>query len=187
MQHIPKELILNALEGDISAFEKIYRATSGFVYSTALRITRNHADAEEVTQEVFIKVYKNLKRFRFRASFTTWLYRIAVNTALNVYRKTSRQRQRRADYDTAIQTKGIPDPRETIFDRADAQNRIESLLSTLKPEQRACIILRELEGLSYREIAKVLKININTVRSRLKRARQALLSAAPKEVVANEV
>ena len=74
MQDIPKDVLIKAAEGDIKAFEHIYRVTSGFVYSVAFRITQNTQEAEEVTQDVFLKIHKNLKNFRFRASFKTWIY-----------------------------------------------------------------------------------------------------------------
>ena len=175
MKDIPKDTLIKASRGDMRAFEDIYRQSSGFVYSVALRVTRNRDDAQEVTQDVFIKIYKKLKSFRFQASFKTWLYRVTANTAINSYRKRARQMARSGDFDTAIKTEGVYGAVESEVDQKDSQEQVDKLLKELNPDQRTCVVLRELEGLSYREIAKALRLNINTVRSRLKRARQALM------------
>ncbi len=180
MKDIPKDTLIKASNGDREAFEAIYRAVSGFVYSLALRVTRNHADAQEVTQDVFIKIHRSLKSFGFRASFKTWVYRITTNTAINSYRKRIRQMSRQSDFDTAIKTEGVEPTVEQTVDTKNSQEQLMHLLGELNPDQRSCIVLREIEGLSYKEISKTLRININTVRSRLKRARQALMSRAKK-------
>ena len=162
--------------GDRDAFETIYRASSGFVYSIACRITGNVHSAQDVTQEVFLKVYKNLNRFRFRSSFKTWIYRITVNSALNSCRRISKRLSKEVEYNDALNVTDSRDsPRETV-ERGDNEELLKSMLSVLNPDQRACIVLRGIDGLSYREIAEVLNVNINTVRSRIKRAREILLA-----------
>ncbi|MFA5099420.1 MAG: RNA polymerase sigma factor [Candidatus Omnitrophota bacterium] len=180
MEDISRDLIEQAQAGNIEAFERIYRASSGFVYSVALRITNSRPEAQEVTQDVFIKIYHNLGNFEFRSSFKTWAYRITVNTALNACKKISKEANRRQDFDGGIDTQiaGVDARKETVEqdDREQAQAKLDVLLRSLNPDQRACIVLREIEGLSYEEIARTLRININTVRSRLKRARLALMA-----------
>jgi RNA polymerase sigma-70 factor (ECF subfamily) len=182
MEDVSRDILIQASEGNMEAFEKIYKATSGFVYNVALRITASSQDAQEVTQDVFMKIYNNLKNFQFRSSFKTWIYRITVNTALNVHKRASREMNRRDDFDKVADTQASSDDTaEEIIQREEsraAKERLKSLLNVLNPQQRACIVLREIEGLSYQELSKALKININTVRSRLKRARQALLAYA---------
>ena len=178
MNDIALDVLKSAAEGNIDAFERIYRATSGFVYNVALRITRNNADAQEATQDVFMKIYRNLKGFQFRSTFKTWVYRITINTAINQYRKSNREEKGRVDYDNIVES--LPDTRvarEGII-QSDNEVKLNALLDKLSPEYKACLILREIEGLSYQEIAGTLKIPVNTVRSRLKRARQALLVEA---------
>jgi RNA polymerase sigma-70 factor, ECF subfamily len=179
MEDIPRDIIEQAQAGNMDAFERIYRASAGLVYSVALRIVNNKADAQEVTQDVFIKIYHNLKDFEFRSSFKTWAYRITVNTALNACKKISKEADRMQDFDSVIDTQiaSVDAKKEMIQqeERTQAKAKIESLLTMLNPDQRACIVLREIEGLSYDEISKALRININTVRSRLKRARLALI------------
>ncbi len=175
MEDISKNIIDRAGRGDAQAFEMMYKATSDFIYTIALRITNNHDNAEDVTQEVFIKVYKNLKKFRFHSSLKTWIYRIALNTAINACRKESKKIERMGE--NTIDMNQYPAQEKKIDKNKKAnEKRIASLLKILNPDQRACIVLREIEGLNYKEISEVLKVNINTVRSRLKRAREALLA-----------
>jgi len=187
MIDIPASLITGAIQGDSAAFEEVYRLTSSFVYGVALRILANSGDAEEVTQEVFVKIHRSLKDFGFKSSFKTWLYRITTNMAINAYHKRARERGRRADYDEALDI-ASSDPRvEQGIAGAETEETLHSLLNKLTAEHRAVLVLRELEDLSYGEMAKVLNININTVRTRLKRAREALMAHAKKGVVHHEV
>jgi len=186
MQDLSRELITQAGGGDMMAFREIYQRASGFVYTLALRVTNRKHDAEEVTQDVFLKLYKNLRAFKFEASFKTWLYRIAVNTALNHIKKKGR-----------VMFHEIEQENENIFSApADAGRALEAeeserklrfFLDQLNPDQRVCVVLREIEGLDYQAIAQNLGININTVRSRLKRGREALMTLAKKEVRGHEV
>jgi len=182
MEDIPRDIIEKAAKGEMEAFEAIYKAASGFVYRTALRIVNNSSDAQEVTQDIFMKIYDNLKYFEFRSNLKTWVYRITVNTAINAYRRNLREKNRRQDFDSVIETEGHSPELIQAAERSDAEKQITSLLNMLTPEHKAVIILREIEGLSYEDIAQSLKININTVRSRLKRAREALLELSKKAV-----
>ncbi len=185
------DIALNTLEraskGDIDAFGQLYKAASSFVYNVALKITRNSADAEEVTQDVFMKIYHNLNNFQFRSTFKTWVYRITVNTAINCYRKSAREGKDRVDYDSVIES--FPGGNSTLKNiaQSDKEARLNALLELLSPEHKACLVLREIEGLSYQEIAVALRIPVNTVRSRLQRARQALLEEARKGLVQDAV
>jgi RNA polymerase sigma-70 factor (ECF subfamily) len=181
MHYISDELVIKAAAGEISAFEDIYRATSGFVYNIALRVTNNRSDADEVTQDVFLKAYDKIGSFEFRSSFKTWIYRIAVNTAINYCKRQDRTERRSVEYNPAIHDVAAPDKSDEVLHRQDIENRVVSALAKLDPDQRACIILREMEGLDYRSIADTLNIKINTVRSRLKRARERLLTLRGKE------
>ncbi|MBN1526585.1 MAG: RNA polymerase sigma factor [Candidatus Omnitrophica bacterium] len=176
MADISKDLIAKAAQGDMGAFEEIYKATSGFVYNVALRITNDRSDADEATQDTFVKVHRNLKGFGFRSSFKTWVYRIAANTALNHIRRVAKHVSGRATYDPAVHDRPAAPDVTGAIDRQDARHLLEAMLGTLDPDQRACLVLREIQGLDYQAIADTLKININTVRSRLKRAREKLLA-----------
>ncbi len=177
IQSISPDIIHKAAAGDIQAFEEIYKSASSFVYNVALRTARNREDAQEITQEVFLKVFKSLQDFRFKSSFKTWVYRITVNTALNVIRKAGHDLSRQVEYNEnmAIENVRPENTTDSIVETRDKEKKVHDLLAALTPEYRVCIVLREIQGLSYEEIAQTLKTNINTVRSRLKRAREILL------------
>ncbi len=177
IQEISHDLLRQAARGEMQAFEEVYKYASSFVYSVALRTVRNREDAQEITQEVFLKVFKNLKDFKFKSSFKTWLYRITVNTALNVIKKTGHDLRRQVAYNEnmMIEDSRPENATDSILDNQDKEKKVHDLLAVLTLEYRVCIVLREIQGLSYEEIAQTLKTNINTVRSRLKRARAILL------------
>ncbi len=176
MDSISKDILTKAANGDLESFEKVYRSFSGFVYNVAYRVTGSFETSQDVTQEVFIKVYKNLKRFQFRSSFKTWVYRITTNTAINAYRKRAKNINRAKRYNDALRYEQAGAVADEIVQRHDNKRLLEEFLRRLSPEQRICIVLREIQGLNYKEMAQALKININTVRSRLKRAREALFN-----------
>lgn len=176
MQDISKNTLIKASEGDMGAFEEIYRITSGYVYTIALKVTGIREDAEEVTQDVFLSIHKNLKSFRFRSTFKTWIYRITTNKAINAYRKRSRERGKKIPFDDEIAVEDVKAPGVSSLDEEHKKKLVSLMLEGLPVEQRACVILKDIEGLKYEEIARALKININTVRSRLKRAREKLIS-----------
>ncbi|MFC1501585.1 RNA polymerase sigma factor [Elusimicrobiota bacterium] len=175
LENIPDELVEQAASGSIEAYEDIYRISSGFVYNVALRIVKNQNDALDVTQEVFIKIHRSLSKFNYRSSLKTWIYRITVNESINRYKKYRKERYFENDNFNG------PNSTENSFESNEIKHKVHEMLEILNPKQKACVVLRDMEGLSYDEIAKVLRININTVRSRLKRAREALLDEFNKE------
>jgi len=182
---ISNELLKSAAKGDMDAFEAIYRASSGFVYNVALGVTGSREDAEETVGEVFVKLFESLRDFRFKSSFKTWMYRVAVNTALNLRKKAAGRAARHVELDENIgmaETAGEDNVEKSVTDNYN-RDIVDNMLNTLSPDYRACIVLREMQGLSYDEIAKALDLNINTVRTRLKRAREILI----KEVLVNEL
>jgi len=180
-------LIIQAAQGDLKAFEEIYNAFSGFVYSVALRVTNNKPDAEEVTQDVFMQISRGLKNFKFKSSFKTWVYRITFNTAINKYRHGQRERNRVKAYENEAAAENYYNKDARLIDEEHAEKTVSSLLDKLNPNEKSAIILREIQGLSYKEIADALKLNINTVRSRLKRARESILESARKGVIGHEL
>ncbi len=115
------------------------------------------------------------------------MYRIAANRALNRCKTLSKEKGRRADFDETVPPQiQAPEARQRLL-QSEREDRVRTLLAVLPPEQRICIVLREIEALSYEEIANTLKLNINTVRTRLKRAREALMAYARKEVIHREL
>lgn len=188
MREIEKGTIEMAARGDMAAFEEIYKQFSSTVYTIALGVTRNRQDAEEATQDVFVKVFRGLKNFRFGSSFSTWLYRITINAAINIYRKRARHGAASLQYDELKDSRAAaPDMRRQETERQDVAARVAALLDNISPEHRSCIALREIEGLDYKEMAGVLSIPLNTVRSRLKRAREALIAYCRKEGIRYEL
>ncbi len=183
MQDIDQNIIKKAIQGDWAAFENIYHQSSGFIYSTVLRMVNHPTDSEEITQEIFIKIYQHLPQFRLESSFKTWAYRITINTVMNHFRKVNRNNEVPLTdaHDRKYHTDFV-DP----FLKEEADRKVGLLLSVLDPGQRMCIVLRSLQGLSYREIANVLKMNINTVRTKIKRAREKLVKYG-KGVVGDEM
>ena len=175
MFDISDDVLRRGRDGNDEAFEEIYRKTSTYVYSVAVRILGHHEEAEEVTQDVFLKVHKNVKNFRFESSFKTWLYRITVNVAFSHAKKRTKELKRLGDFDMALLKTAIPHAGAARIEKEENEQLVQRMLRILNPEQRVCIILRDIEGLTYEEIAEVLGININTVRTRLKRARDILL------------
>ena len=178
MIEIPRDTIHKAAEGDMAAFECIYKAASGLVFTVALRVVGNWQTAQEVTQDVFLKIHSGLGSFEFKSSLKTWIYRITVNTAINARKYAHRGTRRTVSIEDGVPAAELACQPPDIAAKIENEHTVETLLEKLSPEQRAAIVLRELEGLCYEEMARVLHVNINTVRSRLKRARAALAKLA---------
>jgi len=187
MLSISRELILRAQDGDLEAFKAIYDYYSGFVYNISIGMTRKKEDAEEIAQDVFLKVYRSLKSFEFNASLKTWIYRITVNTAINYCKKKTREINMVFPYEDIEMLPVAEDRGKNEINDEYNKALVRSFLDMLNPDQRACIILRNIEGLSYQEIAKTLNVNINTVRTRLKRARERIMNIYRKRGDKNEV
>jgi len=145
------------------------------LYYIVIRIVLNHEDARDVVQESFIKAYRNIGSFNEEYRFYTWLYRIAVNTALN---HIQQRRHREESLDKIQEEKRFDPPADhdvnETFSRVEVLERVKRLLSVVPPEMRTVFTLRIYEGMTYQEIAETLDISIGTVMSRLHRARSTL-------------
>jgi RNA polymerase sigma-70 factor (ECF subfamily) len=161
-------LIEACLRGDRHAFDKLVDRYEGPLFSAAYRITGSVEDAMDATQSAFVNAYEKLHTFDPTYRFFSWIYRIAVNQSLNLV--GSRKEQTELVEDTA--TEG-PGPAE-IFDSNEARGQIKRALLELEPNYRTVIVLKHLEGFSYREIGELLDIPEKTVKSRLFSARQRL-------------
>jgi RNA polymerase sigma-70 factor (ECF subfamily) len=162
---------LNA--GERGAFERLVEELADRVYNIALRITGDTNDAEDATQEAFLAAWRGWGGFRHQSSPTTWLYRIAVNSALQRVR-----RRRPTDYLTDIDDEApVQDWSASVAELAE-QGELRDLLlgglAQLEPEQRAVLVIRDIDGLSTAEAAEVLDISVPALKSRLHRARAAL-------------
>lgn len=180
-------LLARAQSGDVSGFEALVEKHKHRVYALALRMLNSEADAAEVTQEAFLAAFRNLNEFRGDAQFSSWVHRIAANFSL------MRLRKRKAAAETLESTleaeptfnergsllDSVSDWRDAENDALDAELRlaIESAASSLGDEYRQVFVLRDLEGLSYDEIAELTGDSVAAIKSRLHRARLALRSA----------
>ena len=163
-------LVRAAQLGDVFAFEELLRRHRTRIYRVALRMLANPADAEDAAQDAFLQCWSALPRFRAESSFSTWLVQIVTNRCLNMLRS------RRAD-----PLEGRGEARAArLTEVVEARAELEALagaLVGLTPEQRAPLVLRELEGLSYEEIADVLEVTVPAVKGRIHRARLELVGA----------
>jgi RNA polymerase sigma-70 factor (ECF subfamily) len=164
-------LVARAQADDIGAFEELVRRHRDRLHRVALRVCRDRADAEDVTQEAIVRAWRALPGFRGDASFTTWMYRIVTNLALN--RVTRRREDAAEEVPEPDDVTAALDPARRIEDRERLGVALQAL-GALTPEQRACLVLREVEGLSYDDLADVLGVTVASVKGRLFRARQDL-------------
>ncbi len=175
-----KALIGRIVAGETELFETLVREHQGRVYGLALRMVSEPMDAEDCAQEAFLKAFRSLAGFRFESSFSSWLYRLTSNVCLDFLRA----RRRRAETSlTADDDDGdelalpIPDPAdgpEALAEKAELRGQVRSALAKLPDDSRQVLLLRELCGLSYDEIADETGLELGTVKSRIFRARRRL-------------
>ena len=162
-----------AAAGDVEAFEKIYHRHHQKVYSICLRMVRNASQAEDLTQDVFIQVFRKLHTFRNDSSFSTWLYRLTVNQVLMQFRKPIVKRERTTDDgETPIRiTPGTENPsRMAVIDRI----ALNQAIAQLAPGYRRVLILHDVDGYEHAQIGTMLGCAIGTSKSQLHKARQKL-------------
>ena len=167
-------LIQLAAEGDVTAFEEVYRTHYRRVYNKCLRLTRNAFDAEDLTQDVFIHLYRKLKTFRGESAFTTWLHRLTVNVVLMHFRRTSVRPDQRVNHDDSEQVE--TSMRVTGSESALILNRIylDEALQQLAPGYRAVLLLHDVEGYEHQQISEMLGCAVGTSKSQLHKARRKL-------------
>jgi RNA polymerase sigma-70 factor, ECF subfamily len=176
-----RALIEAVIAGDASAYRGLVERYEQRIYSVVYGMVRNQEDARDLAQDAFIKAYKNLHRFRLESSFYTWLYRIAMNVCIDFHRR--RKLRRTEEFDEGIGARGSDgaiDPMHRKLDpskdleRKQLRGRIMAAMDELPEEQKQIVVLREIDGMSYKEIAEVLDIPEGTVMSRLFYARKKL-------------
>jgi len=172
------ELVKAVQGGDVHAFETLVRHYKSRLLNYLFWMLRNTGEAEDVAQETFFRAYKGIKRFRGDSQFSTWLFRIGINTAKRSMARSARgvypkenpheagaSLQRTVDYDTP----------ESIMESRELLVELDAALDRMQPELRTALLLREFDGLDYEEIADRMFTPIGTVRSRIHRARESLL------------
>jgi RNA polymerase sigma-70 factor (ECF subfamily) len=172
-------LVRAAQAGDRQAFTKLVHVFSGPMYNLAYRMAGNADDAADLTQEIFVKLYRAIGQFRYRSKFSTWLCSLAANTCRSGMRKLGRRRDREwlgldngldneSQFHEAVDPGDKPD---RVIARRETQAMIEGAIAKLPEAFRSVIVLRDLQGLAYDEIAEALCCSMGTVKSRLARAR----------------
>ena len=185
--HSEDERLIERLRAaDEAAYEELIERFQQPVYSLVYRLMDDPADAADVVQEVFLKVFRNITAFRGDSSLKTWIYRISCNEAYNQRRWFSRHRRNEVgleagDDDGARSLNSVlPDRGRSAFDMVcdrEMHALVEEALTDLNAQFRAAVVLRDIEDLSYEEIAEVLQISLGTVKSRILRGREALRKA----------
>lgn len=184
-----RELLDAVKAGDTTAYRGLVEKYQQRVYAVVYGMVRNREDARDITQEAFVKAYNSLEGFRVEAGFYTWLYRIAMNLAIDFIRR--RKRRAATGFDEGVAARdddgGIAEshhedsPRKQL-ERKQLYGRILDALEQLPEDQRQVIVLREVDGLSYKEIADIMEVPEGTVMSRLFYARKKLQKLLAEEV-----
>jgi RNA polymerase sigma-70 factor (ECF subfamily) len=168
-------LIQRFLAGEEAAFERLVERYYQRIDRLAQQVVRHPMAAEDIAQEVFLRAYRGLPRFRGEASFYSWLYRIAINLCLNYLRRQAQQTSPPQDFEASAPP-AAPDP-SVLLETQERHRLIHRAIDALPARYRIAIILRDLEGLSYQEIADVLDVPLGTVKSRINFGKQLLRKA----------
>jgi len=175
MDNEERVLIQRCQQSDRTAYEHIFLKYKDTVYNVAYGMLSNIEDAQDMTQEVFLRVFERIDQFRFKSSFSTWLYRIVVNMCLDELRKRQKRDSKvteLTDYYERMRP-SVNTPEDKLL-KKERQRQIQQALAKLKDTHRTILVLREIEGLSYAEIATALQCSIGRVKSRLHEARMEL-------------
>lgn len=173
-----KELIKRAKNNDLTAFEELVRMHEKSVYNIALKILGNEHDASDAAQEAFLRMFDNIKKFREESKFSTWAYRIVHNIALDMLRKNKTtisidEKFENSEKSVFDITDTSPTPEQLVVEK-ERIVMIKRAIESLPALSKTAIMLRDISGLPYEEIAKIQKCSLGTVKSRINRARKQL-------------
>lgn len=174
-------LIAKARDGDKKAFGKLVEHYQNRIFSVAFGIVGTRHDAEDIAQDTFVKAYQSIGGLKTEAAFYGWLVRIAINTSIN-YKKSGHEIQM-VPLDAISEPAYQGETPDAYVENRAGMERVEALLTELPPEHRAVLVLREIEGLPYEEIAAMLDIPLGTVKSRINHAREKLRRAVKEKGV----
>lgn len=168
-------LVENTLKGDVNSFEKLVSAYQGKLFSFLSKMTATREDAEEITQEVFIKVYKNLYKYNNKWSFSTWIYRIAVNTLRSEYRKVKKLKT--VDYYASITDlpANFYDYPDIAYEIKEKRVEIIQIIDQLNEDQKTALLLRSMHDFSFKEIGDILGISPEAAKMKIQRAKQTVI------------
>ena len=184
------KLIKKAHKGDVEAFEKIITEYQSIIYNIAFRFAGNAEDAADMSQEVFLKMFRNINSFQFKSKLSTWIYRVATNTCLDQVKRKNRNNPAYSlddgfeDGDGSFFSNEIADDSPTpdeVIEQAEMKDVINQAISELPDDYRTVIILRDIQGLSYDEIAEIIECSVGTVKSRISRGRRNLREILSKD------
>jgi RNA polymerase sigma-70 factor, ECF subfamily len=174
------ELIARCKNNDLEAFEELILMYESKIYNLCFYILKNKDDALDAAQEVSIKIFKSIAKFKGDSKFSTWVYRVTYNTCMDNVKK----RKDDVPYDDFINSEhSIENKMDGAIERRELKQEIKNCIMKLSEDFRSIVILRDIDGMSYQEIAKILNIEVGTVKSRLSRARETL----KKELIKNGV
>ncbi len=175
------ELVLKAQQGDVHAFDELVERYHGKIYGLTYNMTSNREDAEDLTQDIFVKAFQALPRFKGKSSFYTWLYRIAVNKTINYRKKRNRKRALSLDqFDNEVKlddvyndltSKGSPLRNLSL---SELHKKLNEAMQNLSEKHRTVVVLHDMQGIPHEEIAKMVGASVGTIRSRLFYARRQL-------------
>ena len=184
-------LVVRAQSGEMAAFDELVTIFQSRMFNLAYRMVNSREDAADLTQEIFVKMYRSIHKFGGRSKFSTWLYAVAANCCRSGLRRLRRVSDREvvrldatAENDAGRRYRELPDPAESVpetMGRGEVKARIEAVIAELPEDARMVMVLRDLQGMTYEGIAEALQCSIGTVKSRLSRARLKLKDRLSRE------
>lgn len=176
-------LLRRACKGDVQAFEELMQSHESRIYAIALRMMGNREDAQDCAQEAMVRIYRAMGSFKGQSALATWIYRITMNTCLDELRR--RKARKVTSLDSLVDNGWSPtdtgDTPEEHGLRVEKQNALNQAIQSLPDDMRAAIILRDVKGYSYDEIASILDANVGTIKSRISRGREKLREILSKQ------
>ena len=183
MQREDDRLVEAALDGDARAFELLMEKHESKMYAVALRMCQNREDAQDCLQDAMLRIYKALPSFKGQSSFSTWAYRITMNTCLDELRRKKVRQASSLDQMLDLGWSPVDENNSTErhADNMELKRNLSRAIQTLPEEMRAAVVLRDVQGFSYDEIAEMLSTNVGTVKSRISRGREKLREILSKD------
>lgn len=176
MQVDEQKLLQRAGKGDAQAFNALMSQQEGRMYAVALRMCGNHEDAQDCMQEAMLRIFRAISSFKGQSTFSTWVYRITMNTCLDELRRAKRRKA--TSLDERLEAGWSPvdtgDSPERHALRSEQRRAIDRAIRLLPEDMRSAIVLRDIQGMSYEEIAEILSANVGTIKSRISRGRSRL-------------
>ena len=174
-----EELVEKVKKGDADVYEKIIQKYQSKVFGLIYNMTKNQNDIEDLAQEVFIKIYKNLGKFKGESSLYTWIYKITVNLCLDEMKKRKNviYLDEKIEVDDGEVNRELPseeNSQEKLYEEKELQEKLHNCINKLPEKQRVMIVLRDIKGFSYEEISKITDVKLGTVKSQINRARLKL-------------